>query len=353
MRAHGHDAAEQACSCRSRRRRQADRDSSRRRPPNQSAITSPTSTGHALMAHHDAVEGGRGEICGTPPACRTPSLRLARPGGRIERYKDVMSLKREAALFHPAEEEVDIKSSARQGAWLGWARPPRWSKTTVAAGIARHGTLLCARNVDREIYQRVGLRPRPRADRKRLRTWPSRADFVQCVAQAFTLEVIPCSVSCEQARKFAFDWRDRPLLRVRPGESFEVETWDAGGSWPWALPGDLAIWPSSRLLDHRHPAARHRSAGQSTQARRTRRPRWWSASGSGGADYSWVAVGPRYPLGRSTRRSRNCPVEPRRIFHRSPGAPSSTTRQHDALQQCLCHSPILPFVGTLGIAQTW
>ena len=29
------------------------------------------------------------------------------------------------------------------------------------------------------------------------------------------------------AKKYAFDWRDEPLLRVQPGESFEIETWDA------------------------------------------------------------------------------------------------------------------------------
>ena len=32
----------------------------------------------------------------------------------------------------------------------------------------------------------------------------------------------------EQARKYAFDWRDEPLLRVEREESFEIETWDAG-----------------------------------------------------------------------------------------------------------------------------
>jgi hypothetical protein len=31
----------------------------------------------------------------------------------------------------------------------------------------------------------------------------------------------------DQARKYAFDWRDQPLLRVKPGEVFEIETWDA------------------------------------------------------------------------------------------------------------------------------
>src|SRR4051812_46876330 len=31
----------------------------------------------------------------------------------------------------------------------------------------------------------------------------------------------------DQARKYAFDWEDKPLLHVRPGEVFEMETWDA------------------------------------------------------------------------------------------------------------------------------
>ena len=33
------------------------------------------------------------------------------------------------------------------------------------------------------------------------------------------------------ARKFAFDWRDEPLLRVEPGEPFEVETFDASNGY--------------------------------------------------------------------------------------------------------------------------
>lgn len=35
----------------------------------------------------------------------------------------------------------------------------------------------------------------------------------------------------ELARKFAFDWRDEPLLRVEPGESFTVETFDASNGY--------------------------------------------------------------------------------------------------------------------------
>ena len=35
----------------------------------------------------------------------------------------------------------------------------------------------------------------------------------------------------ELARKFAFDWRDEPLLTVEPGESFTVETFDASNGY--------------------------------------------------------------------------------------------------------------------------
>lgn len=31
----------------------------------------------------------------------------------------------------------------------------------------------------------------------------------------------------EQSRKYAFDWQDEPLLRVEPGECFEIDTYDA------------------------------------------------------------------------------------------------------------------------------
>src|SRR2546427_11919933 len=34
-------------------------------------------------------------------------------------------------------------------------------------------------------------------------------------------------ITREQARKYAFDWEDKPLLQVERGESFEIETYDA------------------------------------------------------------------------------------------------------------------------------
>lgn len=32
----------------------------------------------------------------------------------------------------------------------------------------------------------------------------------------------------EDARKFAFDYNDKPLIHVKAGERLEIETWDAG-----------------------------------------------------------------------------------------------------------------------------
>ena len=48
----------------------------------------------------------------------------------------------------------------------------------------------------------------------------------------------------DDAKKFAFDWRDEPLLRVQPGESFEIETWDASSGF-FKTPEDKAI-PANR-----------------------------------------------------------------------------------------------------------
>ncbi|HEX5442739.1 MAG TPA: hypothetical protein VFW87_02870, partial [Pirellulales bacterium] len=55
----------------------------------------------------------------------------------------------------------------------------------------------------------------------------------------------------EQARKYAFDWRDEPLLRVGPGESFEIETYDASTGF-FKTPDDKAI-PGRRPGFDCHP----------------------------------------------------------------------------------------------------
>ena len=35
-------------------------------------------------------------------------------------------------------------------------------------------------------------------------------------------------ITRDQALKYEFNWRDDPLIRVDQGESFQLETWDAG-----------------------------------------------------------------------------------------------------------------------------
>ena len=52
------------------------------------------------------------------------------------------------------------------------------------------------------------------------------------------------TITRDQARKFAFDWRDKPLLRVACGESVAIETWDAGCGF-FKTPDDRAI-PANR-----------------------------------------------------------------------------------------------------------
>ena len=66
-------------------------------------------------------------------------------------------------------------------------------------------------------------------------------------------------ISRENARKYAFDWRDTPLLRVRPGESFEVETWDASTGY-FKSPADKAI-PGKRPGFDRVPPLANPIAG--------------------------------------------------------------------------------------------
>jgi amidase len=153
----------------------------------------------------------------------------------------------------------------------------------------------------------------------------------------------------EQARKFAFDWRDEPLLRVRPGESFEVETWDASSGY-FKTPQDLAI-PGRRPGFDRSPPHANPIAG----------PVYLEGAERGDtlvvsveditvADYSWVAVGPRRgPLGESTRWPELSGQYTTKIFRHSPG-PSGTTRDGTLHFSERLSWPITPFVGTLGVA---
>ena len=156
-------------------------------------------------------------------------------------------------------------------------------------------------------------------------------------------------ITRDQARTFAFDWRDQPLLRVRPGEGFEVETWDAGVGY-FRTPQDKAI-PALRPGFDRSPPQANPMAG----------PVYLEGAQRGDTlvvvieeilvgDYSWIAVGPRRgPLGESTRWPELSGEYTTKIFRHTPG-PSGTTRDGTLhFSDRLCW-PITPFIGTLGVA---
>jgi acetamidase/formamidase len=151
------------------------------------------------------------------------------------------------------------------------------------------------------------------------------------------------------ARKFAFDWRDEPLLRVGCGESFEVETWDASSGY-FKSPADKAI-PGLRPGFDRSPPHANPIAG----------PVYLQGAERGDtlvvcleeirvADYSWIAIGPRRgPLGESTRWPELSADYTTRIFRHTPG-PSGTLRDGTLHFSEHLSWPITPFVGTLGVA---
>ncbi len=153
----------------------------------------------------------------------------------------------------------------------------------------------------------------------------------------------------ELARKYAFDWRDEPLLHVRPGESFEIETWDASTGY-FKTPADKAI-PGMRPGFDRSPPHANPIGG----------PIYLEGAERGDtlvvtiedilvADYSWIAIGPRRgPLGESTRWPELSRDYTTKIFRHTPG-PSGTMRDGTVHFSERLSWPITPFIGTLGVA---
>jgi acetamidase/formamidase len=153
----------------------------------------------------------------------------------------------------------------------------------------------------------------------------------------------------EQAHKFAFDWRDEPLLRVQPGEVFEIETDDAGSGY-FKSPDDTAV-PAKRPGFDRHPPMANPLGG----------PVYVEGAERGDtlvveiedilvADSSWIAIGPkRGPFGESTRWPELSTDYTTKIFQHTPG-PSGTTRDGTLHFNARLSWPITPFVGTLGVA---
>ena len=156
-------------------------------------------------------------------------------------------------------------------------------------------------------------------------------------------------ISREQARKYAFDWEDEPLLRVKPGESFEVETYDASTGY-FKTPDDKAL-PARRPGFDRYPPLANPLGG----------PVWLEGAEKGDTlviavesitveDYSWIAVGPRRgPLGESTRWPELSGNYTTKIFRHTPG-PSGTMRDGTLHFNERVSWPITPFIGTLGVA---
>jgi len=153
----------------------------------------------------------------------------------------------------------------------------------------------------------------------------------------------------EQARKYAFDWRDEPLLRVECGESFEIETYDASTGF-FKSASDKAV-PGRRPGFDRHPPLANPIGG----------PVWLSGADRGDTlvvtieqilvdDYSWIAIGPRRgPLGESTRWPELSAEYTTKVFRHTPG-PSGTTRDGTLHFDERLSWPITPFIGTLGVA---
>jgi len=168
----------------------------------------------------------------------------------------------------------------------------------------------------------------------------------------------------ELARKYAFDWRDEPLLRVKPGEAFELETFDASTGY-FKTEADKAI-PGKRPGFDRTPPHANPIAG----------PIYLEGAQRGDMlvvafeaitvdDYSWIAIGPRRgPLGESTRWPELSSDYTTKIFKHTPG-PSGTTRDgtlHFPLSSPRSSGgegpgmrgeitwPITPFIGTIGVA---
>lgn len=156
-------------------------------------------------------------------------------------------------------------------------------------------------------------------------------------------------ITREQSRKYAFDWEDTPVLRVRRRERFEVETYDASTGY-FKSPEDKAI-PAHRPGFDRHPPLANPIGG----------PVWLEGAEPGDTlvvtiedivvdDYSWIAIGPgRGPLGGSTRWPELSSDYETRIFRHTPG-PGGTTRDGTLHFNDRISWPLTPFIGTIGVA---
>jgi acetamidase/formamidase len=156
-------------------------------------------------------------------------------------------------------------------------------------------------------------------------------------------------ITREQARKYAFDWRDEPLLRVRRGESFEVETYDASTGY-FKSPADKAVPARRPGFDQSPPLANPIGGPVFLEGAERGDTLVVTVEDIVVEDYSWIAVGPkRGPLGESTRWPELSGEYTTKIFRHTPG-PSGTTRDGTLHFSDRLAWPITPFIGTLGVA---
>jgi acetamidase/formamidase len=153
----------------------------------------------------------------------------------------------------------------------------------------------------------------------------------------------------EQARKYAFDWEDKPLLRVGQGESFEIETFDASTGF-FKTPLDKAIPGRRPGFDRTPPHANPIGGPVFVEGAERGDVLVVSIEQITVEDYSWIAIGPRRgPLGESTRWPELSSDYTTKIFKHTPG-PSGTTRDGTLHFNEHIRWPITPFIGTLGVA---
>jgi acetamidase/formamidase len=156
-------------------------------------------------------------------------------------------------------------------------------------------------------------------------------------------------ITRDLARKYAFDWRDAPLLHVRPGEAFEIETWDASTGY-FQSPANKAI-PALRPGFDRSPPQANPIGGPVHVAGAQRGDTLVvNIDSITVADYSWIAIGPRRgPLGESTRWPELSQDYTTKVFRHTPG-PGGSTRDGMLHFNDKIAWPITPFIGTLGVA---
>ncbi|GAC1474225.1 MAG: acetamidase/formamidase family protein [Isosphaeraceae bacterium] len=150
-------------------------------------------------------------------------------------------------------------------------------------------------------------------------------------------------------RKYAFDWKDSPVLTVVANEVFEIETEDAGTGY-FRTSEDKAIPALRPGFDRTPPLANPIVGPIALEGAERGDTLVVSIDEIQVSDTSWIAIGPkRGPLGESTRWPELSGTYTTRIFSHIPG-PSGTTNDGTLQFNERISWPITPFIGTLGVA---